>query len=254
MVVRPRSAGSDAGAVTRGRIRGRARAGAGRGATIRPCPPTGSPARRARTSSSTPTTRSTGTRGAPEALARARDRGQADLPVDRLRGLPLVPRDGARVVRGRDDRGRAEPRLRGDQGRPRGAARPRPDLHGRGPGDDRRRRLADERVPDPRRHGRSTAAPTSPTRRATGCRRSARCSTGVAQAWRERARRDRAVRRGDRGRHRRRRPRLGVDRRPGRRAGTARPRRRSTRPSRRSSARSTRATAAGAARPSSPSR
>ena len=38
--------------------------------------------------------------------------------------------------------------LRLDQGRPRGAARPRPDLHGRGPGDDRRRRLADVGLPD----------------------------------------------------------------------------------------------------------
>ena len=37
-----------------------------------------------------------------EALARARARGQADPAVDRLLGLPLVPRDGARVVRGRE--------------------------------------------------------------------------------------------------------------------------------------------------------
>ena len=35
-----------------------------------------------------------------EALARARREGQADPAVDRLFGLPLVPRDGARVVRG----------------------------------------------------------------------------------------------------------------------------------------------------------
>ena len=38
-----------------------------------------------------------------------------------------------------------------DQGRPRGAARPRPDLHGRRPGDDGPGRLADERVPHARR-------------------------------------------------------------------------------------------------------
>ena len=36
-----------------------------------------------------------------EAFAKARARGQADLPVDRLLDLPLVPRDGARVVRER---------------------------------------------------------------------------------------------------------------------------------------------------------
>ena len=42
-----------------------------------------------------------------EALDAAQGRGQADLPVDRLRGVPLVPRDGARVVRGRGDRARS---------------------------------------------------------------------------------------------------------------------------------------------------
>ena len=36
-----------------------------------------------------------------EAFARARGRGQADPALGRLLGLPLVPRDGARVVRGR---------------------------------------------------------------------------------------------------------------------------------------------------------
>ena len=34
------------------------------------------------------------------------------------------------------------------QGRPRGAARPRPNLHERRAGDDRPGRLADERIPD----------------------------------------------------------------------------------------------------------
>ena len=68
--------------------------------------------------------------------------------------------------------------LRRDQGRSRGAPRPRPDLHGRGPGDDRRRRLADVGVPDARGGGRSTAAPTSPDEPRHGCRRSARCSKG----------------------------------------------------------------------------
>ena len=100
----------------------------------------------------------------------------ADLPVDRLRGLPLVSRDGTRVVRARADGALPERPLRLDQGRSRGAARPRPGLHGGGPVDDRRWRLADVGLPDARRAGRSTAAPTSPTSRATGCRRSGRCS------------------------------------------------------------------------------
>ena len=74
----------------------------------------------------------------------------ADLPVDRVRRLSLVPRDGARVVRGRGDGRRAERGIRRDQGRPRGAPRPRPAVHGRRPDDDRGRRLADERVPHAR--------------------------------------------------------------------------------------------------------
>ena len=40
-----------------------------------------------------------------EAFARARGRGQADPPLGRLLGLPLVPRDGARVLRERGHRG-----------------------------------------------------------------------------------------------------------------------------------------------------
>ena len=47
-----------------------------------------------------------------EAFERARDGGQADLPVDRLLDLPLVSRHGARVVRGSRGRGGAQPRLR----------------------------------------------------------------------------------------------------------------------------------------------
>ena len=47
-----------------------------------------------------------------EAFARARARGQADAALRRLLGLPLVPRDGARVVRERRDRGAHEPPLR----------------------------------------------------------------------------------------------------------------------------------------------
>ena len=47
------------------------------------------------------------------------------LPVRRLLDLPLVPRDGGGVVRGRGDRALPERALRRDQGRPRGAARRR---------------------------------------------------------------------------------------------------------------------------------
>ena len=85
-----------------------------------------------------------------EAFERRARREQADLPVDRLLDLPLVPRDGARVVREPGDRRRAQPRLRVDQGRSRGAARRRSRLHGVRAGDDRLRRLADERVPHAR--------------------------------------------------------------------------------------------------------
>ena len=76
-------------------------------------------------------------------------RGQADPAVDRLLGLPLVPRHGARVVREPRDRRAHERALRHDQGRPRGAARRRRDLHAGRAGDDRPRRLADDRVPHP---------------------------------------------------------------------------------------------------------
>ena len=84
--------------------------------------------------------------------ARARPRrGQAAARLDRLLGLPLVPRDGARVLRERRDRRADERALRVREGRPRGAPGRRRDLHGRGAGDDRPRRLAAERVPDARR-------------------------------------------------------------------------------------------------------
>ena len=80
------------------------------------------------------------------ARPRAR-RGPADPALDRLRGVPLVPRDGARVVRGRRDRGADERALRQRQGRPRGAPGPRRDLHGRRRRAHRARRLADDRLP-----------------------------------------------------------------------------------------------------------
>ena len=77
--------------------------------------------------------------------------GPGGARLDRLLRLPLVPRDGARELRGRGDRAADERALRLHQGRPRGAPRRRRDLHGRDAGDDRRRRLAAERLPHPRR-------------------------------------------------------------------------------------------------------
>ena len=64
-----------------------------------PCP-IDSPTKQVPICCSTRTTRSTGIPGATEALAQARDGGQADAAQHRLLGLPLVPRHGARVVRG----------------------------------------------------------------------------------------------------------------------------------------------------------
>ena len=84
----------------------------------------------------------------PEALELARSRGQADPAVDRLFGLSLVPRDGARVVRGRGDRRAHERAVRQHQGGPRGTPRPRPHLPDRAPGAERSgRRLAADDVP-----------------------------------------------------------------------------------------------------------
>ena len=118
-------------------------------------------------------------------------RGQADPALGRLQRVPLVPRDGARVVRGPGDRGADERALRQRQGRPRGAARRRRALHGRDRVDDRPGRLADDGVPHARRASRSTPARTSRPSRATGCRASASCSRAVAEAWRDAARRRR---------------------------------------------------------------
>ncbi len=86
------------------------------------------------------------------ARARARRR-QADPALGGLLGLPLVPRDGARELRGPRGGGSDEPPLRQHQGGPRGAARPRPDLPDRAPdAGAARRRLAAHHVPLARRH------------------------------------------------------------------------------------------------------
>src|SRR5581483_6128755 len=66
----------------------------------------------------------------------------------RVLGVPLVPCDGARVVRGPRGGGRDERPVRQHQGRPRGTARRRQHLHGGRAGPDRPRRLADDGVPD----------------------------------------------------------------------------------------------------------
>src|SRR4051812_49182093 len=77
-------------------------------------------------------------------------RRQARARLDRLRGVPLVPRHGARIVRERGGRRADELLVRLHQGGPRGAPGRRRDLHGRRAGDDRPGRLAAERVPDAR--------------------------------------------------------------------------------------------------------
>ena len=81
-----------------------------------------------------------------------------------------------------------------DQGRPRGAARRRRDLHGRRAGDDRPRRLADERLPHARRRAvlRRHVLPRREPR--TGCRRSREVLTRIAELW------ESGPRRGPRGR------------------------------------------------------
>ncbi len=122
----------------------------------------------------------------PEALRAGEGRGQADLPLDRLLGLPLVPRDGARVLRGPRDGGDDQRALRPDQGRPRGAARRRRHLHGGGAGNDRPGRLAADACSSTPRASPSSAAPTSRPSRATACRASARSSRRPRRATAER--------------------------------------------------------------------
>ena len=113
---------------------------------------------------------------------RAREaRGQADLPLDRLLDLPLVPRHGGRIVRGRGDRAHPQRALRRDQGRSRGAARRRRRLHERGPVAHRVGRLADERVADARRARRSSAERIS--RRATASAARGAVSSRCSRSW-----------------------------------------------------------------------
>ena len=122
--------------------------------------------------------------------ARAR-RGQAAARLDRLLGLPLVPRDGARVLRGPEARRADERALRLRQGRPRGAPRRRRDLHGRGAGDDRPRRLAAERLHHPGRRALLRRHLLPARRRARACRAGRRCSPAITEAWQRAPRGDR---------------------------------------------------------------
>ena len=78
-------------------------------------------------------------------------RGQAAPRLRRLQLVPLVPRDGARVVRERDHRGAHERPLRQREGRPRGAARRRRRHHGGNRRHDGLGRLADDGLHDARR-------------------------------------------------------------------------------------------------------
>src|SRR5207253_638896 len=88
--------------------------------------------------------------GGTNALART---GTAEevAPPGGLLVLSLVPRHGARELRGPRDRGGDEPPLRERQGRPRGTSRRRRYLHAGRASDDRTRRLADDGVAHARR-------------------------------------------------------------------------------------------------------
>ena len=123
----------------------------------------------------------------PEALERAARRGQAHPAVDRLLGLPLVPRHGARVVRGRGHRGAHERAVREREGGPRGTPRPRPHLPDRAPdAHAARRRLAAHHVPLAARPPAVLRRHVFPARaEVTACPPSARCCTRVAQYYRE---------------------------------------------------------------------
>ena len=86
----------------------------------------------------------------PEAFERARGARQAGVRLDRLLRLPLVPRDGAGVLRGPGHGGADERGVRMREGRPRGASRRGRPLHGGACRHDGPGRVAAERVPDPR--------------------------------------------------------------------------------------------------------
>ena len=121
-----------------------------------------------------------------EAFAEARAARRAGDDLDRLRDLPLVPRDGARELQRSGGRGVPEREPRRDQGRPRGASRGRRQLPRRGQRVHAEPRLAAHGVRDARRGRRTSPAPTSRRARSAGRRRSGRCVDAVLEAWRER--------------------------------------------------------------------
>ena len=92
-------------------------------------------------------------------------------PLGGVCRVPLVPRHGSRVVRGRGRGTGAQRGLRRGQGGPRGTPRHRRGLHG---GHDRphgARRLADDRASSPPTATRSSPAPTSPRVSSSASRR-----------------------------------------------------------------------------------
>ena len=97
-------------------------------------------------------------------------RGPAGPAVDRLLVVPLVPRHGARVVRGPRDRRRHERAVREREGRPRGAPRRGRPLHAGDPVAVGLGRLADDGLPDPGRPAvlRGHLLPEDRARRAAG--------------------------------------------------------------------------------------
>ena len=121
--------------------------------------------------------------------------GQADPPLDRLLGLSLVPRHGARVVRERGHRGAHERPVRQHQGRSRGTPGRRRRLHAGGAAHDRPRRLAAHGVPDARRAAlpRRHLLPARRSARHAGV--SARARGGVARVPRPAGRRGQGGRR-----------------------------------------------------------
>ena len=125
----------------------------------------------------------------PEAFAEARRR---DVPVLLSVGYAACHWCHVMAHESFEDEATAalpERALRQHQGRPRGAARRRRGLHAGDHRDDRAGRLADDRACSTTTASRSSPAPTSPTSRGTGSRRSGRCWRRSSEAWRDRARR-----------------------------------------------------------------
>ncbi len=116
-----------------------------------------------------------GLRGGPQ------DR-QARVAERRVQQLPLVPRHGARVVRGPGHRRLPQRALRQRQGRPRGAAGRGRRLHGSRPGRHGPGRLAHDRVPHPGRRA-VLLRHLLPARPRHGLPSFRQVLEGVQQAW-----------------------------------------------------------------------